>query len=313
MTRFDVIDYVRLTNCLALLRVMAESGRTDVTWVRRLYDEVGQHFEETCVFLSTLRLIDVRGNYIIPRSEMGRRVDHSVFLNRLLRDNHEFGRSARDFLGCFKLKEGSHQYKPSLEATLRTAGIRNLLIELEVVEPGDVDGEYTLIDERVIEWLGERGRRPTSRRRYEEQLANKRKLGAMAEMEILRFEQERLADAPRLASLIEYTAEEDVHAGYDIRSFDLGCGEDGGPVVRLIEVKAVSGDDFGFHWSSNEIECARHWMDRYYLYLLPSTGPTGFDATRLMMIRNPIRLFDEPSWQRSIDSYSFHLVTATCA
>jgi len=103
----------------------------------------------------------------------------------------------------------------------------------------------------------------------------KEEIGRAAELRIIEYERERLCQLPDLAKNIVHTADRDVTAGYDIKSFETRSNEDGNSISRFIEVKAVSLLDYRFYWTRNEIEKSKYYQDKYFLYLLPIAKKTN--------------------------------------
>ena len=100
---------------------------------------------------------------------------------------------------------------------------------------------------------------------YAEIESRNRKLGTGGEEFVLKYEQQRLAQAGRadLAKEVEWTAREQGDgAGYDIRSFDEAHDTE-----RFIEVKTTnSGKYQPFLITRNEVAFSASRADRYFLY-----------------------------------------------
>lgn len=95
------------------------------------------------------------------------------------------------------------------------------------------------------------------------QLEQQEKQGEMAELFVLEYEKKRISNAI-LNKKIKRVSVIDVAAGYDIVSYDSdeAVGYD-----RFIEVKSYVGSPH-FYWSSNEIETAKLYGNKYYIYLV---------------------------------------------
>ena len=72
--------------------------------------------------------------------------------------------------------------------------------------------------------------------------------------------------------------------GYDVKS----RAEDDGNVLRFIEVKGSKGADLRFVWSSNEIEVARKFGAKYWIYFIG-----GIDVNEKTAKFEPL-LFQDP-------------------
>ena len=123
-------------------------------------------------------------------------------------------------------------------------------------------------------------------------LERKREVGDIGETLAMEYEMKRLAGHEDLTHRVEQVSRTDPYAGYDIASFDghlsSRCHD------RFIEVKATSGTQPKFFWSRNEIDKARKYSDKYWIYLW-----TDIEGSKtLRMIQNPyVELFEtgEPS------------------
>jgi hypothetical protein len=95
--------------------------------------------------------------------------------------------------------------------------------------------------------------------------ANTKRIGDRGELVVLALEKQRLiaAGQPKLADDIDYIAERNDFAGYDILSFD----EDG--TERPIEVKATTAPDLqnGFYITAKELEKSGE-LANYHLYIV---------------------------------------------
>lgn len=140
-------------------------------------------------------------------------------------------------------------------------------------------------------------------------LQAERKLGIQAEETILQFEIRRLASLGNKieAKLVRRISQLNTQAGYDIDSFN--AKSDSLQYDRFIEVKAVSPFDYKFNWTKNEIEKAKLYGEKYYLYLLPVIGENKFDLPRLKIIKNPyIRVYkNKKEWNCVAKSFVFSL------
>ena len=106
-----------------------------------------------------------------------------------------------------------------------------------------------------------------------------------------------------LRNSIEHTAKINVGAGYDIKSYDFLLN-DKKQINKFIEVKAVSDVELKFYWSKNEINTAKLFRNKYYLYLLPVIKSGKFDFSKLKMIQNPYnKVFKNKGWNKIVEEY----------
>ena len=109
--------------------------------------------------------------------------------------------------------------------------------------------------------------------------------GNKAEDWVVSFEKRRLADHP-LVSQVRRISEIQVDAGFDIVSFrDRSC------IAHnwLIEVKSFLGIP-RFHWTRNEIDCAKKEGERYVLYIV-DRNQMQLQDYRPIMISGPYEHF----------------------
>jgi hypothetical protein len=187
----------------------------------------------------------------------------------------------------------------------RFGGIRNLQLELEFLDH-DSDGvRYWIAAQYLPAFIDAKSTSCTSASELRQIVSMREKLGRDAELEVLRYEAERLQSRPDLARRVQHVALENVGAGFDILSFTLLPNRTRFS-PRLIEVKAVSPQDFKFFWSRHEIETARvHGVD-YFLYLLP-VSKCGFEIQKLRIVQNPFKhvYLKRESWLRQDEVVSF--------
>ena len=179
-------------------------------------------------------------------------------------------------------------------------------MELDLVEHSQGLGAYKIKEKHVDLFEAYLKRKTFSPKELALILKKKDELGRAAELEVLRYERQRLARHPELLAKIEHVALNDVMAGYDILSWETERQEDR-PVPRYIEVKAVSTTDSRFYWSRYEIEKAKELTKQYSLYLLPVVEGKSFDASNLEIIPDPItQIFHNPkNWNYQVETYLF--------
>lgn len=99
---------------------------------------------------------------------------------------------------------------------------------------------------------------------WEEKESRNRALGNAGEELVIEFERQKLISAGRndLAERIEYTAQIQSNAGYDITSYDSKTGEE-----KFIEVKTTTGNSkTPFFISSNEVQVSEELKEKYWIY-----------------------------------------------
>ena len=118
-------------------------------------------------------------------------------------------------------------------------------------------------------------------------LMENRKLGAQAENAVVEFEKQRLIKLGKKAqaSLVKRISTLNAAAGYDIESFD-GTTDDIFP-NRFIEVKATTGSEIRFYWSSNEKGVAKKKKASYWIYMMLDFREDKPQESLPIMIQNP--------------------------
>ena len=284
---------------LVFSEVVSESSLLQREFVESKYLRSASNFAETFEFLQGLSLVESKDREIVlkpeyqeflkdlrearDRGEIGKKflIDHFVKLINC------FSEYLNGFLSQFHLANGQYELAPSVSERLKYSGLRNFLIDLEFLYLNASETEYIIAEDYSLAYAELRGRYQLSPDEFLKMQHEKEKIGKAAEREILEFEKERLSEFPQLVKRIEYTALEDVSAGYDIKSYDAKLNENGSAVPRFIEVKAVSARDYKFNWTRNEIEKSKLYRQNYYLYLLPVIGNKKFDLKSLKVIRDP--------------------------
>jgi len=276
-------------------------------FVRKRFSEAGEHYSDVAGFLKSLGLLRVARsrarlveNVVGAEDELKSRIVH-----RLLDRNTAFSAHLNAFFAQFQASRAGWQIMMDSGMRRRFCGIRNLLLELEFLDH-DFDGvRYWIAAPHLPTFLQTRGNSSVGPGELRQFADLREKLGRDAELEVMRYEAERLQDHPGLVRSIRHVALEDVGAGFDISSFTLSA--DGRQFIpRLIEVKAVSPYDFRFFWSRNEIETARVHRANYFLYLLP-VSKAGFEIQKVRIIQNAFaEVYSKRSlWLRREEVVSF--------
>ena len=118
----------------------------------------------------------------------------------------------------------------------------------------------------------------------------KKEVGETGEIMTVDYERKRLTGIKRedLSEMIKQVSLTDPYVGYDVASFD-GHVSDVSIPDRLIEVKSTISTTPRFFWSYNEINVARIYGNRYWIYLWTDVEGSAV----LHMIQNPyVELFE---------------------
>lgn len=234
----------------------------------------------------------------------------SILLERLMSNEIEISNEIYQFLNKFTPNRKSFSYRPNTSERVQESHIRNLFMELDLIEYDNKSGFYWIADSQFNSfeiYLNSKALSPTE---LDVLLNKQQELGTAAELVVLEYENKRLSAYKELKKKIDHVALNNVLVGYDILSWDVVQNKMK-PIPRYIEVKAVSRVNKRFFWTKNEIEKAREYGDKYHLYLLPVISSNIFDINNLEIIRNPIgNVFNNSEvWNQEVEKYSFKMNT----
>jgi len=173
---------------------------------------------------------------------------------------------------AFQAEANQDLWVDSYQLPLRELGYPFMLIALGIAEREALSSRFwRIVPSHASIFLSALQRINSSRfavRRFgEEQLAEllaaRAAAGREAEDWVVSFERERIGSHV-FADSIRRISDTDVGAGYDILSFD---GHQSLVHDRFIEVKSFR-DETYFHWSRGEMNAAREFGVRYWLYLV---------------------------------------------
>ena len=276
---------------MAFVNILQTSTLRDTEFLRSLYEERAENFEGVVSFLKDIGWIREGGRELYATTEAIGMFNASSFQIRaaighaMTKGSLSLQDIVSRYLSAFCVDDTVISHKPSAQSRLSQRGIRNFLIELEVVSYDPDDDRYLLNRDFADLYLWAKvNRGADSKGMLFKAAADREKLGATAELAALEFERTRIG--PSLACKVEHIAAVHPFANYDIRSVTV-TGDELAP--RFIEVKAVSIDDYHFFWTSSEIQAARLLEDRYFIYLLPVLTENAFDLAKIMIVQNPYK------------------------
>jgi hypothetical protein len=283
-----VLAVLNLAGISALIEIIGTATLRQEQFIRAKYTERAKNFDETLRFLKSIKFIETDGEQLKltsifeSDSNTSAGLIRNALIPRMSTSPTEYQRVLANYLRRFQTESGRIQYRPDLENRLSDAGIRNLLMELGVIEYAHSSGTYTVNSECAEIYLWAKnitGPRDSSATR----LAARRrsKLGTFAEEAVLDFERKRVG--PKFAHRVEHVAATNPFACFDISSVTIEGAE---TIPRLIEVKAVPFRSYEFFWTATEIEAASLLQNKYFLYLIPVIKEGTLDFANLLMIGN---------------------------
>ena len=311
MRIFEHLKYQQVRTCIDVLN---ETKAKNLEFISSKYESASENFDGVKHFLKELGFLSEK-NDILSMSQILETADNrrwaddelkGLLRKALLETRGPLSNRIQAYLYNFKVAGNAYVYKPPTASRLKESGIRNFFMELDLVEHSPGLGAYKIKEKHLDLFEAYLKRKTFSPKELALILKKKDELGRAAELEVLRYERQRLARQPELLAKIEHTALNDVMAGYDILSWETERQE-GRPVPRYIEVKAVSRTDSKFYWSRHEIEKAKELTKQYSLYLLPVVEGNSFDASNLEIISDPItHIFHNPkNWNYQVETYLF--------
>jgi len=131
-------------------------------------------------------------------------------------------------------------------------------------------------------------KRKISLKQLQDELKIKNQVGQIGEYIAYNFEKNRLLTLGfvRESERVQWISNEYANAGYDINSYN---GESKNlEYDRLVEVKSSTGDEFEFYWTVNEIDAAKNWGGKYWIYFISKINIKEKTSNEPIMIQNPI-------------------------
>lgn len=176
-----------------------------------------------------------------------------------------------------------------------------ILYEVGLIDKKDVTVE---INSKFLKFFEFKTEKKLTLKQLENQLENWKVIGDIAEEIVLNYEQKRLKNNDHISESkkvkrisIEYT-----NAGYDIESFN----EEQGTIYQIyIEVKGSTEKELDFYLSSNELEKAKEYGEKYWIYFVSEINvKTRLSLREPILIQNPsVSIFQDPSYNIEIEKY----------
>lgn len=305
-------EKIKLSQLHILCNTLSDAEVRNVSNIKRKYLERALSFDETLSLLEDLKIVRNNSDELIPLKTFSlthRSPDEfkKKFLPVLFAATGDVSDTLRNFLLNFQTENDKTFFKANELQKIKFSGIRNLLIELEFISTGSDNTTYFINPEFTDLFVKQFIKGKLSPKTLKKKQAENESIGFRAEKAVIDYEIKRLRDISLMPSEIEHTSQENVLAGYDIKSFENSLDSNSKRIDRFIEVKAVSIDDYKFYWSKNEIEIAKVFGEKYYLYLLPVGVNNTFEFDKMIIKRNPFKSVysNEQDWRKEEESISF--------
>lgn len=311
----SLFDNISFHQIKVLINIFYSLPELKHEFIKNRFQSDAQNYKETLDFLRGLKLVKVKDDIIILTDEFTKIIKeynqnesiiNNFLLKKLINSKNIFSREIFTYLSNFKTYNDSFEYTPTIERRLKESGIRNLFIELGLTWYDRQNKKYEITDNYILDFINYIENRKMTLEELQFILKKQEDLGKAAELEIIKYEKNRLKKKPQLLKYIEHTSKCNILAGYDIKSCELEKNDFQTPELRFIEVKAVSILNYRFNWSRNEIDKSKLYGMQYYLYLLPMIKGKRFDIKKLKIIRDPYKnIFkNKNKWTRQEEKYS---------
>ena len=293
-----IYDNLRFAHICVLLDTLRAVQLDRTSHIRRLFSESAEGFDEVVSFLRRLGMIVSEGQSLrlsVDWTTADSSLRRSQVLQRLMSKRNRYRSEIFRFLNNFRVLDGELAYLSSIQNRSAESGVRNFLMDMEIVNYVADTDKYILMPEYASLYAYARDNAkfvsPSLLMRH---VDAKNDIGTAAEEAIVEFERKRLG--PSHMDFVEHIAKRNSAAGYDIRSISIDAN--GQAVPRFIEVKAVPAKSLRFFWSRNEVNVARGLAHWYHLYLLPLDRNGQFDIEGLNVIADPcsIVLQESSNW-----------------
>ncbi len=303
---------IRIQYLHTLCCTITESQVRNLGDIKRRYLDKALLFNESLQFLQSLSLVSESSAELAISSELEARLESfdefkRFLVKELFTNQTEAIEPIKAFLSNFSTVDGNVIFLPTEIEKIRYSEVRNLLLELEFIRSFNKGSQYEINADYVHLFSKVVRPRTLSPEQLKRQQEQNNSIGLAAEHLIIEYELKRLENLHLKHEEILHVSKTDVLAGYDIRSFEDHLDSNSNRIVRHIEVKAVSGTNYSFYLSRNELDVAAKLGDSYYLYLLPAIGSNSFALDMLEIIPDPLKnVYSNPSdWAMKEESFSF--------
>ena len=310
------LEKIKLVQLYTLCNTIAESNLRQISFIKAKYLENALWFDETLSLLEDLTIIKNNFVELIPSETFFKSLStleefKKQLLNKIFISNGEVSEQLREFLVNFKVETNQVIFNSTPTEKVKYSDTRNLLLELDFISTNQDSNMYIVnpcYHDLFTFFFNKRAITPEI---FKTNQTENDVLGLSAEKAVIEFEIQRLTNIKFDKSEIEHTSQKNVIAGYDVKSFENYLDDNSKRIQRYIEVKAVPVFDYRFYWSRNEIEFAKIFGEKYFLYLLPVNSNSTFDFEKMKIISNPIKniYLNYLDWNKKEECLSFSMKT----
>jgi hypothetical protein len=305
-------ENIKLSQLYALCHLLATSKIKDFTNIKSKYSRSALAFDATLTLLQDLKLLKQNSGELSLAQSFERHTDsidnfRLKILPVLFSTNNYISEHLREFLTNFRMHSDSISFRATDIEKIKFSDTRNLLIELEFISVGPDSSTYYINSPYVNIFIEQFAKKQFDPAALKLKQRENEILGLNAEKAVVDYEKKRLTNIEFELSEIELISEKNTAAGFDIISFENFLDHNSKRIHRYIEVKAVSDQDYRFYMSKSEIEIAKVFGDKYFLYLLPVTSNGNFDFAKLLTINDPYNniYLNRNKWKKQEESVSF--------
>lgn len=302
--RAATLENVRPRHICNLLEIVHDSSLRERAFIASRFADSGTHFEDTLGFLEDVGWLRSNNGQVWPASVLTARIVAAkglqrglVFAEALFDRAGPYERLLAGYLSEFKRCDGELVHRPTIEARLRDAGVRDFLMDLGAVTHR-LDGDFYVLERPFAAWaLWARNVVSPSASQLRQHLQERVELGREAELAVVDWERQRVGAS--WEDRVRHISEVNPAACFDIQSVTV-VGTQAEP--RFIEVKAVAAGALEFYWSPPEIEAAEILGPRYFLYLVPVRAQGMFDLGGMEIVQNAyMEVYQNPSkWSTTV-------------
>ncbi|MBM3417887.1 MAG: DUF3883 domain-containing protein [Bacteroidetes bacterium] len=305
-------DKIKLSQLHIFCKTLADAEIRNVSNIKRKYLERASSFDQTLSFLEDLNIIKSKNDELIPSKSFSLIHDSldefkKKFLRVLFSANGHIADELKRFLLNFQTENDKTFFKATELQKIKFSDIRNLLLELEFISASADNTTYLINPDFADLFVKQLTRQKFSPESLKKKQTENESVGLSAENAVIQYELKRLASILVLPNEIEHTSLDNVLAGYDIKSFEDCLDSNSKRIDRFIEVKAVSVDDYKFFWSKTEMQIAKVFGEKYFLYLLPVGVNNTFEFDKMIIKRNPFKSVysNQQEWKLEEEILSF--------
>ena len=302
---------ISLDSASVFVTLMADRSRVYEALMAQRFGEKALNFGKLLSFMVALETVKREGLFVVRLAGLdqmsealnfGTSTFYKCVIRHVLHSATSYGEEMREVLRSCRLDDGTAWLRRAEIAPDRYV-VRNLLMEGEALRLDANRVKCRINDWFFGDFVRARYSYGTTPDEFESIQQKHVDLGLAAEDAVLVYEQRVVGS--RDASEVVQISLLDVGAGFDIMSLrrDHITGE---RRIRMIEVKAVSINDWYFTLTKNEIEVARDHARNYYLYLVPVRlgKPSVAD---MEIIRDPFSLLiNDNKWEIERSGWNVH-------